>query len=44
MESGYLWMEGSVVDQGVLYQLHIAYQEKDASKAMEFMHQWAELF
>ncbi len=44
LESGYLGLDGYVVDHGVLYQLHIAYLEEDALRARELMYQWAGLF
>lgn len=44
MESGYLCMDGYIVDQGVLYELHIAYLEKDAKLAADLLHQWADAF
>ena len=42
-ESGYLGMDGYLVENGVLYHLHIAYPE-DASGAAELLEQWADLF
>ena len=44
MESGYLGMDGYIVDDGVLYTLHIAYKENDSAQAAELMHHWADLF
>lgn len=43
-ERGYLILEGYLVENGVLYQLHIAYQEPDAARAEELLHQWADMF
>ena len=37
-------LEGYIVDEGILYNLHIAYKENDSTRAMEVMHQWADLF
>lgn len=44
LESGYMCLEGYIVDEGILYSLNIAYQENDSTQAMELMHQWANLF
>ncbi|MCC8121760.1 MAG: hypothetical protein LIO42_07250 [Oscillospiraceae bacterium] len=44
MESGYLCMDGYLVDGGILYTLHIAYLSADASRAEELMNQWADQF
>ena len=44
LESGDLCLEGYIVDEGVLYSLHIVYKEKDAARAMASMRQWADLF
>lgn len=44
MESGYLGKDGYLVVDGVLYNLHIAYREKDAGRAEELLKQWADLF
>ncbi len=44
MESGYICLDGYLVDQGVLYQLHMAYYRKDAEQAEEILYRWAELF
>lgn len=44
LESGYMGLEGFIVDEGVLYSLNIAYRENDSTQAMELMHQWANLF
>ncbi len=44
LESGYMGLDGYIVDEGVLYRLHIAYKEKDSAQAMELMHKWANMF
>lgn len=44
LESGYMCLEGYIVDEGILYNLHIAYKENDSTRAAELMHQWADLF
>lgn len=44
MESGYLGMDGFIVKDGILYNLHIAYQQQDADIAEDLLHQWAEQF
>ena len=44
MESGYLGKDGYLVVDGILYELHLAYLEKDAARAEELLIQWAELF
>lgn len=44
LESGYMCLEGYIVDEGILYNLHIAYKENDSIRAMELMRQWADLF
>ena len=44
LESGYLCMDGYLVDSGILYQLHIAYLRKDSRQAAALMRQWADLF
>ena len=44
MESGYLCQDGYIVDDGVLYVLHIAYKENDSAQATKLMHHWADLF
>lgn len=43
-ERGYLILEGYLVENDVLYQLHIAYQEPDAARAEELLYQWADMF
>ena len=44
MESGYLSKDGYLVEEGILYHLHVAYREKDAARAEELLTQWADLF
>ena len=44
MESGFLSKDGYLVEEGILYHLHLAYREKDAARAEELLMQWAELF
>ena len=44
LESGYMIMDGYFVQDGVLYNLHLAHLEKDTEQAKELLHQWADLF
>ena len=44
LASGYLGLDGYLVEDGVLYNLHIAYLEEDAQQANELLHRWADLF
>lgn len=44
MESGVLCLDGYLVEDGVLYNLHIAHQKEDEGPAKELLYQWAELF
>lgn len=44
LESGYLGMDGHIVRDGILYNLHIAYKQQDAELAEDLLHQWAEQF
>lgn len=44
MDSGYLGMEGYIVDDGILYSVNISYLKEDAGKAQELLRQWADLF
>lgn len=44
LESGYAGIDGYLVDGGVLYDLHIAYQEAEAERAQALLHQWADGF
>lgn len=43
LESGYLSIDGYIVSNGILYNLHIPYLEKDSSQAEALLHQWAEM-
>jgi len=43
MNSGFLGMDGYVVQDGILYSLHIAYLKKDAAQAKDLLLQWANL-
>lgn len=43
LESGRMCIDGYIVDEGVLYNLHIAYEAKDSVRAMDLMYQWADL-
>lgn len=44
LESGYLGMDGYLVQEGVLYNVHIAYQEFDKSEAEGLLYLWADSF
>ncbi len=44
LQSGYCGLDGYIVDGNVLYKLHIAYKEKDADRALELLHLWADFF
>jgi len=44
LESGYLSMDGYIVENGMLYNLHIIYLEKESSQAVELLHLWADTF
>lgn len=44
LESGYLMMDGYLVQDNILYNLHIAYLDKDAKQAKDLLYQWANLF
>lgn len=44
LESGYIGMDGYLVEGGVLYHLRVACPEKDAAEAAELLWQWADLF
>lgn len=37
-------MDGYIVDDGVLYNLHIAYQKEDSEQAVKLIYLWADLF
>ncbi len=43
-ERGWLGLTGYLVEKGVLYQLHVSYQEQDAARAEELLRQWADQF
>lgn len=43
-ELGRLDLTGYLVENSVLYQLHISYQEPDAARAEELLRQWADMF
>lgn len=43
-ERGWLGLTGYLVENSVLYQLHISYQEQDAARAEELFRQWADQF
>lgn len=44
LASGYKSLDGYLVDNGVLYELSVIYQEKDAEQAKALLEQWAELY
>lgn len=44
LESGYMGMDGYLVENGVLYTLRIAHLEKDTERAKDLLYQWADLF
>lgn len=44
LESGYMGMDGYLVEDCVLYNLHIAHLKKDTEQAKKRLHQWADLF
>lgn len=44
LESGYLSMDGYIVENGILYNLHIVYLEKESSQALELLYLWADTF
>lgn len=44
MESGYMGMDGYITENGILYNLHIAYLAEDSGKATDLMHEWAGSF
>lgn len=43
-ERGWLGLTGYLVENSVLYQLHVSYQEPNAARAEELLHQWADMF
>ena len=44
LESGYMGLDGYLIKGGVLYNLHIAYLEKDKEQAKALLYEWADLF
>lgn len=44
LESGYLGMDGHIVRDGILYNLHIVYKQQDTELAEDLLHQWVEQF
>lgn len=44
LESGFMSVDGYIVDNSILYFVHISYLEKDAGQATGLLHQWADLF
>ena len=42
MESGYKCLDGYLVDNGIMHNLHIIYKEKDTEQAKNLLHHWAE--
>lgn len=44
LASGYYGMDGYLVEDGVLYSLHLAYVKEDEALAESLLCQWAELF
>lgn len=44
MESGYRSTDGYLVEDGILYNIHLAYKEKDAEKAQELVRKWADQY
>lgn len=42
LESGYAGLDGYLVSDGVLYHLHLSFQQADADRAEQLLHQWAE--
>ena len=44
LESGYAGLDAYLTENGVLYQLHLAYQAEDAQRAETLLHSWAESF
>ena len=44
LASGYFGMDGYLVEDGVLYNLHLAYLKKDEALAESLLRQWADLF
>lgn len=44
LESGYLTMNGFLVKEDILYNLHVSFKAPDEKKAKELLHSWANLF
>lgn len=44
LASGYYGMTGYLVEDGVLYSLHLAYLKEDEDLAESLLHRWADLF
>jgi hypothetical protein len=44
LESGYSGLDGYLVHEGILYNLHIAYQEDDKNDAEELLYLWIDTF
>lgn len=44
LASGYYGMDGYLVEEGVLYSLHLAYLKEDEVLAESLLRQWADLF
>lgn len=44
LESGYMTMDGYLVENSVLYRLHVSCPENDADQARTLIKQWADLF
>lgn len=44
MKSGFLGLEGYLVDNGILYSVNISYLAEDTKQAEELLTQWANLF
>lgn len=44
LASGYFGMDGYLVEDGVLYNLHLAYLKEDEALAESLLRQWADLF
>lgn len=44
LDSGYLSLDGYLVDSGVLYNLHIVYQDGEFPQAEAILRQWADSF
>ena len=42
LESGYAGLDGYLVQDGVLYHLHLSFRQEEAGRAEDLLHQWAE--